>query len=410
MKILRLLIALASLMIPRLLYAQSLLERTDFSYTPGQSQVKSEGEKWQTDYYYDYVKSGRSSIQYQKIEHGVRQAVNKAQSGISISHDNSSVRTSSRTQTSQRQQEQYQREKEHQEWLNQRQAAIDAANEKRRLEEQRRQAEKIAKYNQAKENSLRMNAGYYAEMQNDLQYQATVGRDLIRNYRPEWEESFKAEFASSGSNDSKDDIASIVSRSSGNQQTITLTGHEHSTLDSDWDKALARIYPLEEAEIPKVSKLYFNLTEEDTSDIIGYEIKPIANGCGAEGDQMSHDLARIASMIEASHIKEIHGIRFFSIVPLPFSEKDIEAMEKYCIPHDYGYFYSYGSLERKFKHDWNLTEGSPLKGLAVLLSPQSMTAFHASTKENEMSRFLQNKFHVEVAKDMYLVPKRSKKP
>mgnify|MGYP007038217307 FL=1 len=157
MKTLRLLIALASLMIPCLLRAQSLLERTDFSTFRSQdkgdpiSVGNEEKRRWQTDYYYRQLTTQRQNDAY--LEYKIK----KATQGITMSTDNSTVRTtSSRTQSSQRQQAQYQREREHQEWLNQRQAAIDAANEKRRLEEQRRQAEKIAKYNQAKENSLRM--------------------------------------------------------------------------------------------------------------------------------------------------------------------------------------------------------------------------------------------------------------
>ena len=328
--------------------------------------------------------------------------------GIQIVNDGYDKSLQERRQAAARQKakeqaEKAQHEADHQQWLAQKQAADAAAAERRRLRLERERIEQQRRYNEALANEYRSNANHYNRLHNDVDYKATEGYERMVNTQPEGTEQMQSGYMPSSIHIKKADIQSVVSKhSSGKTVSLTLNGNEYIK-PSEWSSPDFNPTP----KLPP-TRPYFDLSEDDTSDIVGYEIKPIADGCGAAGDKLSHDLALLGSQIEAAHIKEINGIRYYSIIPLPYTDEDVKAMEKYCYPHDLEYFYGRTFADKR-KADKKLAKGAPVKGMAVMMSTQSIVAFINARKANEMSRYLQHKYNVDVEYGMYLAPVKSKK-
>lgn len=109
MRTTRLLIVLAVLMIPRLVQAQTptkayKLGTADFSSFHSQDKDpiatgNEERQRWQEDYYYRQLTSQRSNNV--QLGNRVREATTRAQSGIVMTTDNSTVRTGGYTRTRQ---------------------------------------------------------------------------------------------------------------------------------------------------------------------------------------------------------------------------------------------------------------------------------------------------------------------
>lgn len=364
-----------------------------------------ERQRWQEDYYYQQLMKQQQQ-RNTETERKVREATTRAQQGIQFSTDNSTVRTPSSyasKQKAQAQMKKAQREAEHQQWLAQKRAAQAAAAERERQRIERERIEQQRRYNEALANEYRSSAAHYNRLHNEVDYKATEGFERMIYTQPEGTERMQSGYMPSSTHIQKADIQSVVSKhSSGKTVSLTLSGNEHIS-PSEWNSPDLNPTP----KLPPM-KPYFQLSEEDTSDIVGYEIKPIADGCGAAGDKLSHELALIGSQIEASHIKEINGIRYYSIIPLPYTDEDVKAMEKYCYPHDLEYYYGRTWADKR-KADIKLAKGAPVKGIAVMMSTQSIVAFINARKANEMSRYLQHKYNVDVEYGMYLAPVKSKK-
>lgn len=339
--------------------------------------------------------------------------------GITISNDNSTVRTgSSQNKSAARQRQQMQKaqdEARHRAWLEQRQAERERAAEQQRILDelriQRELEEAQRRYDKAYQEELNRNAGHYARLHDNVTYNATVGYDNMINHHAPGTERIQSVYLPS--KQTEVNIDHIVSRRrSGRPAIIGLTGNEVPTTgdSSNYDKAIEKIWLEDEArrkELPKVEiKNPYELTQEDTTDIVDYEIVPISNGCGTADDKTSQELAHLASVIEAStsFSYEINGVRFYTILPHIPSKEEIKALEKYCDIHDIAYFYG-ETKEDKLKADLELYKKSPIKGMAVMLSPQSMRAFQNARKEREMSEHLQKKFNVTVPYGYMLVPR-----
>ena len=211
------------------------MERTDFSTF--RSQEKDDSEltiRYQNmDDVYNSALSGRSN-QYDNIERGVRQAVERAQSGINVSYDNSTVRTSGKS----RRQAAAQAPKannnaSHQAWLAQQEAAKEAERLRRELERLRKEMEYQRKYNEAVKRGYQQTESKYARLHANTDYKANEGFDKMLNTRPKGTERIQSGHITAQPV-STSEIVSVIQRRPRHGNTIVITGTETSSLGKDW--------------------------------------------------------------------------------------------------------------------------------------------------------------------------------
>ncbi len=217
-----------------------------------------ERQRWQEDYYYNQI---MSQIKHQdnEIEKKVREATIQAQqqsynqttvnsstsASIQFSNDNYDKVLQERRQAAARQKakeqaKKAQREAEHQQWLAQKRAAQAAAAERERQRRERERIEQERRYKKALTEEYQRSAAHYSNMHAGVDYKATEGYERMYYTQPEGTERMQSSYVPSSINVGKADIAYIVSKhSSGHTVSLTMSGNEHSSLNSsDYEKAL----------------------------------------------------------------------------------------------------------------------------------------------------------------------------
>jgi len=212
-------------------------------------------EAWSTYLVNDWTEP---QINYDYMNRVIQQS-----GGITISNDNSTVRTgSSQNKSAARQRQQMQKaqdEARHRAWLEQRQAEREIAAEQQRildeLKKQRELEEAQRKFDKAYQEDLNRTAGSNARLHDNVTYNATVGYDNMINHHAPGTERIQSVYLPSKQKEVN--IDHIVSRRrSGRPAIIGLTGNEVPTTgDSDYDKAIEKMWLEDEArrkELPKV--------------------------------------------------------------------------------------------------------------------------------------------------------------
>ena len=217
----------------------------------------TERQRWQDDYYYQQIMLQQQQQRNIEIERKVREATTRAQQGIQFSTDNSTVRTPSSyasKQKAQAQMKKAQREVEHQQWLEQKRAAQAAAAERERQRIERERIEQQRRYNEALANEYRSSAAHYNRLHNDVDYKATEGYERMIYTQPEGTERMQSGYMPSSIHIQKADIQSVVSKhSSGKTVSLTLNGNEHSTLNSDWEQYMDKMFTMERIEFKHIN-------------------------------------------------------------------------------------------------------------------------------------------------------------
>lgn len=191
--------------------------------------------------------------------------------GITISNDNSTVRTgSSQNKSAARQRQQMQKaqdEARHRAWLEQRQAERERAAEQQRILDelriQRELEEAQRRYDKAYQEELNRNAGHYARLHDNVTYNATVGYDNMINHHAPGTERIQSVYLPS--KQTEVNIDHIVSRRrSGRPAIIGLTGNEVPTTgdSSNYDKAIEKIWLEDEARRKELPKVDFSIDEQ----------------------------------------------------------------------------------------------------------------------------------------------------
>ena len=211
---------------------------------------------------YDYVN--------RKIQEAQRQ--NKPSGGVTISNDNSTVRTgSSQNKSAARQRQQMQKaqnEARHKAWLEQKRAERERAAQEQRMREklrrQRELEEQQRKYDHARDRYLAATAAHSAATQSAIYYRSHEGYYNMLNYNPPEMEKMKSEYIPEPEEQNAPDIDYIVSsRSSGRPAIIGLTGNEVPTTgDSDYDKAIEKMWLEDEARRKELPKVDFSIDEQ----------------------------------------------------------------------------------------------------------------------------------------------------
>lgn len=219
----------------------------------------TERQRWQEDYYYQQIMQQQQQ-RNAEIERKVREATARAQQGIQFSNDNSTVRTPSSYATKQKLQAQMkkaQREAEHQQWLANKRAAQAAAAERARQERERKEREERERreriYNQTYADEMRNSATRYNRLHNEVDYKATEGFERMIYAQPEGTERMQSGYVPSSIHIQKAGIASIIPKhSSGKTVSLTLNGNEHSTLNSDWEQYMDKMFTMERVEFKHI--------------------------------------------------------------------------------------------------------------------------------------------------------------
>jgi len=241
--------------IPFVNYAQY---EDDFS--PFQSQDKGdaideERERQMNEYLYQL------RLEQQKreaeLERKVREAAARAQQG-NASSSNVRVASSSRSSAAaqRKRDKKAQREAEHQAWLNAKRAAQAEAAERARQERERKEREERERreriYRETYVKELKRSTSYYNDLHRQVDNKATVGFDRMMNTHPEGTERMQSGYIPSSA-PSAPSISSIIpKRNSGHTVSLTLTGHEHSSLNSDWNQYMLKNLAMEKIKLKPV--------------------------------------------------------------------------------------------------------------------------------------------------------------
>lgn len=231
--------------------------------------VNEERERWQEDFYYKQMmeeeQRRRAEIERIVMEAAAARARQSAYSNQASGGNRTTSRSKRRSSSSQTRQQanKAQRAAEHRAWLEERNASISAAaaraEEERLRREERERQEQQKRYNEALVKEYKRSEAQYMRMHSEVNYKATEGFTQMMNTQPTGTERIRSEYVPSNTSQSKPSIASIVGTSRANS-LIRLTGNEHSSLDSDYDKAMTRYFmenqigPLPKVEIPGLWK------------------------------------------------------------------------------------------------------------------------------------------------------------
>lgn len=211
--------------------------QSELDFSPFHSQAKDDSEltiRYQNmDEVYNYGLYGRSN-QYDNIERGVRQAVERSQSGINVSYDNSTVRTGGKSRRQAAAQAQKaQNEANHQAWRAQQDAVKEAERLRREQERLRKEMEYQRRYNEAVKRGYQQTESKYARLHANTDYKANEGFDKMLNTRPKGTERIQSGHITAQPI-STSDIVSVIQRRPRHNNTIVITGTETSSLGRDW--------------------------------------------------------------------------------------------------------------------------------------------------------------------------------
>ena len=298
------------------------------------------------------------------------------------------------TYSSQQNKKNAQRDAERQDWLRQKGEAMRAAAEQenqRKLEKQQR------KYNESYDEYMKMTEEQSIYFHTQLEYRATIGKDLMYNYKnPDMENLVDklAEIyipASRKSDFSASDIVDRQRQMYNNQNIIKpFEGKYYIGGTSNWDKALdAELIKNKIDRLPNAKQLSEEIAMNDygESEIIDYKVMPIANGCGT-GDSKGINISRVA----ADNASKV-DIHFYMFSKGPILEKNaMQIQTAACNQHDLDYYHGIDKNEADLK----LAKVGPVKGFAlkenVLGIPQ--TAYDDAQKERAMTEYIKRKFNV----------------
>lgn len=257
--------------IPCIMYGQSL---NDGMYSEEWKRERDaivngnqERQRWQEDYYYKQLMQQQQQ-RNAEIERKVRKATERAQQGIQFSTDNGTVRPQSSYATKQKIQAQMKkarREAGHQQWLANKRTAQAAAAERARLERERKEREERERkereererrqriYNQTYADELWRSAPHYNQLHSNVDYKATEGFERMMYTQPEGTERIRSGYVPSSIHIAKSDIASIIPKhSNGKTVSLTLSGNENSTLNSDWEQCMDKMFTMEQVEFKHI--------------------------------------------------------------------------------------------------------------------------------------------------------------
>lgn len=227
-----------------------------------------ERQRWQEDYYYQQLKQ-QEQQRNAEIERRIKEAAAKAQnSGIQFTTDNSTVRTRSSGASKQKiqaQKKKAQREAEHRQWLEQKRAAQAAAAERERQRQERERIEQQRRYNEALANEYRRSADQYSQLHSNVDYKATEGFERMMYTQAEGTERLESLYVPSSNQSRQSNIVSTIAKNSGRKTVslITLSGNEHSTLNSNWDQAMNNYFFIHQIkELQKISRAEWEIWEK----------------------------------------------------------------------------------------------------------------------------------------------------
>lgn len=205
-----------------------------------------EKQRWQNDYYYDYLRYNQYNPQtYQKVS----DVVNKAQNGVRIEVSPNSQYSSSANRYSYSQAQHIKkanRAAEHRAWQEQRRVQLlqeaEQARLLREMEIQRKKEEKQRRYIHARDMDLQSSAGHYQRQHDQITYNVAEGYERTMNYQPEGTERIESQYIPSPSV-STYSVAAIVSKSGRAPIQLSLTGNEtvkSTDYELEYEKELAR--------------------------------------------------------------------------------------------------------------------------------------------------------------------------
>ncbi len=217
----------------------------NLDFSPFQSQDKGDPVAAENDARRRIMNHQWEEMEQQRraeMECKVREASARVQQsgGVTIRNDNSTVRSANTATGSDRQQQQAQRDYEHQQWLARQQVAREEATERERERERKEREERERRYNRAYNNAMRNSEGRYNRLHDAADYKANEGFDMMMNTQPAGTERIHSGYIPSKGASSAE-ITAIVSKHGVDKHKIVgLTGHENSSLNSDWDQAMAK--------------------------------------------------------------------------------------------------------------------------------------------------------------------------
>jgi|GEM_PF-3744270 len=186
------------------------------------------------------------------LEKRLKDAVNRQNrasntSGLQIEYSTpTQSRGTSTSRTTYSQSEQMKKARDaaaHQQWLEKKRIASEAAAERRRLEEQRKREEQERRYQREYTRQMQQLERQYDQKHAKVEYQAHEGFYNMMNYQPEGTEIMESQYIPSTRTTSQADVGSIISKSKRNaQHVIRLNGDEHYKSTSSWDEAMSRMF------------------------------------------------------------------------------------------------------------------------------------------------------------------------